>query len=121
MNESASIGGIVGPMVWLAILWGLYRLLFSNGGNPAGHSPRAAKAARAQGAAPAGSPLYRERLLVAVADNPHDHPYDELSLTDLHDHLFTEHFEVYNLLGEHNPMPAKWRKEHAADHGLVIR
>lgn len=61
------------------------------------------------------------RQYVATAINPCDHPFDELALTDLHDHLYKKHWEVWNVLGERNPAPARWRKEHASDHGVVVK
>lgn len=49
--------------------------------------------------------------------DPCDHPFAELSLDDLLEHLHADHFEVWNVLGEMNPLPSRWRAEHAADHG----
>lgn len=60
------------------------------------------------------------RILIAYADNPADHPYDETPLTALVDHLNDKHWEVLNMVAE-SGSPSRWRKEHAADHGLVIR
>lgn len=71
-------------------------------------------------ASPSPSPVASARRLVAVAQNTADHPYDEMPLSDLQSHLFDAHFEVWNLVGERNPSPGKWRGEHAADHGLEI-
>lgn len=47
------------------------------------------------------------------------HPFDELPLTELHAHCYAAHFEVWNYLGGREAAPSVWRREHAADHGLV--
>lgn len=65
-------------------------------------------------------PSQRPRILTMVADNPADHPYDEIPLTTLVDHLHNKHWEVLNMVAE-SGSPSRWRKEHAADHGLVMR
>lgn len=63
----------------------------------------------------------RQRMYVAYADNPHSHPFDELGLDKLIEHLYDQHWEVWNTVGEKDPMPSTLRREHAADHGLVLR
>lgn len=62
-------------------------------------------------------PIYTPHSADPPPYDPCDHPFAELPLNDLLTHLHEEHFEVWNLLGETNPLPSRWRKEHAADHG----
>ncbi|HEX9833464.1 MAG TPA: hypothetical protein VGA66_10350 [Mycobacterium sp.] len=59
-----------------------------------------------------------DRRHVTVADDPCDHDFTDLRLDDLLPHVYDKHFEVWNLLGDTQAMPAKWRAEHAADHGM---
>lgn len=139
-EASAALGQFIGAVVMLGIFLGLLaagRSVWAGGPKPRRRPPTtpsnpawAAYAAQVylptappplSGHTPPATGSIQPRILTAVALNPCNHPYDELPLDDLHDHLFRDHFEIYNLLGERNPLPAKWRKEHAADHGLVIR
>lgn len=63
----------------------------------------------------------RPRILQAVALNPADHPYDEMTLDGLQEHLFHAHWETWNLTVGKDRAPSTWRKRHADDHGLVVR
>lgn len=62
---------------------------------------------------------YQPRTYMVQALNTCNHPFDEMPLTELQDHLYEQHFEVWNVIGERSPSPAKWRAEHAADHGFA--
>lgn len=66
-------------------------------------------------------PAHRRRQAVPVAPDPHAHPFIDLPVTALISHCFDHHFEVWNHLGEKSPALSTWRKEHAVDHGVVLR
>ena len=66
------------------------------------------------------TPTPQPRTLIAYATNTCDHPYDEQPLTDLVSHLYDNHWEVWNMVAE-SASPTKMRREHCADHGLVMR
>lgn len=120
-TPSPSLADVFFPFIGLAIVGGLWALMFRS------PTPRrtvtAGGGGRSQpvGAGPGGAPptLAGQRSVTVLLADPNNHPYDNLPITELHEHMFNDHFESWNLLGD--AAPERFRKEHAADHGLVLR
>lgn len=64
----------------------------------------------------------RSRTQTTASPDPCDHSFADLPFTELLAHCFDDHFEVWNHLGDKgNTPPEKWRREHAADHAVILK
>lgn len=142
MNQtSSSISDIIAPLIGLLIVFGLWKALFQSSSSRRAYTSRPSRGTAATrrrelqmirqniGPVPFGRlsfmdtsapPVSRHHALIpaptVTSANLADHPYEDMTLDNLHNHLYEKHFEVLNLLAEKNPLPARWHREHVDDH-----